>query len=212
MSVISRTRHPRPLRARLTSRPAAAGLAGTLTNFAGNDLQWVMSLMAQYNAFPFSYTGGSHVTINWTGPRQMAFAAYWQNMLNKHELNTVTDITAVAPAGITARAAQARAARRAGQHHPDRVLRPAAGHRHHPHPAVPAQRGRGVEHLLPAANHLQQEQPLPADRRHRPVGAAGTEQRQRAALPDGRDRRAGHHRPAGRTVPAAAAVLGGIAN
>ncbi|MBO0774841.1 MAG: extracellular solute-binding protein [Actinobacteria bacterium] len=73
-----------------------ANSSAYLTNFAGTDLQWVMSLMAQYNAFPFSYTGGSHVTINWTGPRQLAFAAYWQNMLSKHELNTVTDITAQA--------------------------------------------------------------------------------------------------------------------
>jgi multiple sugar transport system substrate-binding protein len=67
-----------------------------LTNFAGSDLQWIMSLMAQDSAFPFQYTGGSHVTINWTGSAQMAFASYWQNMLSKHELNTVTDITAEA--------------------------------------------------------------------------------------------------------------------
>ena len=65
-----------------------------LTNFAGTDLQWIMSLMAQDNAFPFSYTGGSHVTINWTGPRQMAFAAYWQSMLSKHELTAVADVAA----------------------------------------------------------------------------------------------------------------------
>jgi multiple sugar transport system substrate-binding protein len=67
-----------------------------LTNFAGSDLQWIMTLMAQDHAFPFGYTGGSHVTINWTGPAQMAFASYWQSMLAKHELNTVTDITATA--------------------------------------------------------------------------------------------------------------------
>jgi multiple sugar transport system substrate-binding protein len=67
-----------------------------LTNFAGSDLQWIMSLMAQDNAFPFDYTGGSHVTINWTGKAQLAFANYWQSMLTKHELNTVTDITAEA--------------------------------------------------------------------------------------------------------------------
>jgi multiple sugar transport system substrate-binding protein len=67
-----------------------------LTNFAGSDLQWIMSLMAQDHAFPFSYTGGSHVTINWTGSAQMAFASYWQSLLSKHELNTVTDITATA--------------------------------------------------------------------------------------------------------------------
>lgn len=65
-----------------------------LTNFAPTDAQWMMSLMAQDGAFPFAYTGGSHVTINWTGPRQMAFAAYWQSMLSKHELTTLTDVAA----------------------------------------------------------------------------------------------------------------------
>jgi multiple sugar transport system substrate-binding protein len=67
-----------------------------LTNYAGNDLQWVMSLMAQYNAFPFSYTGGSKVTINWTGPAQLKFASYWQDLLNKHLVNTVSDVSAPA--------------------------------------------------------------------------------------------------------------------
>jgi multiple sugar transport system substrate-binding protein len=71
-----------------------------LTNFAGSDLQWVMSLMAQDNAFPFQYTGGSKVTIDWTGPAQMAFASYWQNLLSAHELNTVTDITATSFADL----------------------------------------------------------------------------------------------------------------
>jgi multiple sugar transport system substrate-binding protein len=65
-----------------------------LTNFAGTDLQWILSLMSQDNAFPFGYTGGSKVTIDWTGPAQMKFAAYWQKLLSAHELNTVTDITA----------------------------------------------------------------------------------------------------------------------
>jgi multiple sugar transport system substrate-binding protein len=51
-----------------------------LTNFAGTDLQWITSLMAQDNAFPFGYTGGSRVTIDWTGPAQMAFSKYWQSM------------------------------------------------------------------------------------------------------------------------------------
>ena len=74
----------------------AADPSAYLTNFAGSDLQWIMSLMAQDNAFPFTYSGGSKVTINWTGPAQMAFASYWQNMLSKHLLNTVTDITATA--------------------------------------------------------------------------------------------------------------------
>ena len=67
-----------------------------LTNFAGTDLQWILSLMSQDNAFPFSYSGGSKVGIDWTGPAQMKFAAYWQKLLSAHELNAVTDITAPA--------------------------------------------------------------------------------------------------------------------
>jgi multiple sugar transport system substrate-binding protein len=65
-----------------------------LTDFAGTDLQWIMSLMAQDGAFPFAYSGGSSVKIDWTGAAQMKFAAYWQNLLSAHLLNTVTDITA----------------------------------------------------------------------------------------------------------------------
>jgi multiple sugar transport system substrate-binding protein len=65
-----------------------------MTNFSATDLQWIMSLMAQDNAWPFTYTGGSSVTINWTGPAQMAFAQYWQNMLSAHELNSTTDVSA----------------------------------------------------------------------------------------------------------------------
>ncbi len=67
-----------------------------LTNFAAVDLQWIMSLMAQDNAWPFTYTGGSTVTINWTGAKQMAFAQYWQNMLSAHELNSTTDVSSAA--------------------------------------------------------------------------------------------------------------------
>ncbi|MGH3293601.1 MAG: ABC transporter substrate-binding protein [Trebonia sp.] len=65
-----------------------------MTNFSATDLQWIMSLMAQDNAWPFTYNGGSSVTINWTGPAQMAFAQYWQNMLSAHELNSTTDVSA----------------------------------------------------------------------------------------------------------------------
>ena len=65
-----------------------------MTNFAATDLQWIMSLMAQDNAWPFTYTGGSNVTIDWTGAAQMAFAQYWQNMLSAHELNSTTDVSA----------------------------------------------------------------------------------------------------------------------
>ena len=65
-----------------------------MTNFSATDLQWVMSLMAQDNAWPFAYSGGSNVTINWTGPAQMEFAAYWQNLLTAHEVNGTTDVSA----------------------------------------------------------------------------------------------------------------------
>ena len=65
-----------------------------ITNFSATDLQWVMSLMAQDNAWPFTYTGGSKVGINWTGPAQMKFAAYWQKLLSAHEVNGTTDVSA----------------------------------------------------------------------------------------------------------------------
>ena len=65
-----------------------------MTNFSATDLQWVMSLMAQDNAWPFAYSGGSHVTINWTGPAQMAFANYWQKLISAHEVNGTTDVSA----------------------------------------------------------------------------------------------------------------------
>jgi len=71
-----------------------------MTNFSATDLQWIMSLMAQDNAWPFTYTGGSSVTINWTGPKQMAFAAYWQNLLAAHDVNATTDVSATSFADL----------------------------------------------------------------------------------------------------------------
>jgi multiple sugar transport system substrate-binding protein len=71
-----------------------------MTNFSAIDLQWVMSLMAQDNAWPFVYTGGSNVTINWTGPAQMAFAAYWQKLLAAHDVNATTDVSATSFADL----------------------------------------------------------------------------------------------------------------
>jgi multiple sugar transport system substrate-binding protein len=65
-----------------------------MTNFSAIDLQWVMSLMAQDNAWPFAYSGGANVTINWTGPAQLAFASYWQNLLAAHDVNATTDVSA----------------------------------------------------------------------------------------------------------------------
>ena len=71
-----------------------------MTNFSAIDLQWVMSLMAQDNAWPFAYNGGSNVTINWTGPQQMAFAKYWQDLLSAHEVNATTDVSATSFADL----------------------------------------------------------------------------------------------------------------
>ena len=71
-----------------------------MTNFSAIDLQWVMSLMAQDNAWPFAYSGGSNVTIKWTGPQQMAFAKYWDNMLSAHEVNATTDVSATSFADL----------------------------------------------------------------------------------------------------------------
>jgi multiple sugar transport system substrate-binding protein len=71
-----------------------------MTNFSAVDLQWVMALMAQDDAWPFSYSGGSSVTINWTGSKQMAFAQYWQNLLTAHEVNATTDVSATSFADL----------------------------------------------------------------------------------------------------------------
>jgi multiple sugar transport system substrate-binding protein len=66
-----------------------------ITNFSATDLQWIMSLMAQDNAWPFAYSGGSKVTINWTGSAQLQFAAYWQKLISAKEVNGTTDVSAV---------------------------------------------------------------------------------------------------------------------
>jgi multiple sugar transport system substrate-binding protein len=65
-----------------------------ITNFSATDLQWVLSLMAQDNAWPFTYSGGSTVGINWTGPAQMTFASYWQKLIDAKEVNGTTDVSA----------------------------------------------------------------------------------------------------------------------
>jgi multiple sugar transport system substrate-binding protein len=62
-----------------------------LLNLSPNDLQWLMDVMGQAGAWPFQYSGGSNVTINWTGPAQEKFAAYWQNLINQHAVSTVND-------------------------------------------------------------------------------------------------------------------------
>ena len=66
-----------------------------MTNFSAVDLQWIMSLMAQDNAWPFTYAGGSNVTINWTGPAQTGVRPVLaQPAINAHEVNDTTDVSA----------------------------------------------------------------------------------------------------------------------
>jgi multiple sugar transport system substrate-binding protein len=53
-----------------------------IMNFNANDPQWLMDMMAQAGAWPYSYSGGANITIDWTGPKQEAFAAFWQRLIN----------------------------------------------------------------------------------------------------------------------------------
>jgi multiple sugar transport system substrate-binding protein len=64
-----------------------------LLDFSANDLQWLLNLMSQDGAWPFSYSGGSTLGINWTGPAQQKFAAYWQKLIDAHAVATVADLS-----------------------------------------------------------------------------------------------------------------------
>jgi multiple sugar transport system substrate-binding protein len=64
-----------------------------LLNFAANDLQWLMDMMAQANAWPFKYSGGSNLTISWTGPAQQKFAEFWQKLIDQKAVSTVTNLS-----------------------------------------------------------------------------------------------------------------------
>ena len=62
-----------------------------LGDFAAGDGQWVLALMQQAGAWPFVWNGGSKVTINFTGPKQMAFANYWQKLVNEGVIDHAND-------------------------------------------------------------------------------------------------------------------------
>ena len=62
-----------------------------LANFSPTDLQWLLTAMAQAGAFPYKYSGGSSVTVDWAGPAQMKFAQFWQNLVSTHVVSTVND-------------------------------------------------------------------------------------------------------------------------
>jgi multiple sugar transport system substrate-binding protein len=62
-----------------------------LMNFNANDTQWLMDMMSQSGAWPFQYSGGANITIDWTGPAQEAFAAYWQKLIDSKVAGTFND-------------------------------------------------------------------------------------------------------------------------
>jgi multiple sugar transport system substrate-binding protein len=64
-----------------------------LIDFPANDPQWLMDMMSQAGAWPFQYSGGANLTINWTGPAQQKFAAFWQPLIDRHAVGAITDLS-----------------------------------------------------------------------------------------------------------------------
>jgi multiple sugar transport system substrate-binding protein len=62
-----------------------------LANFPANDPQWLMDIMAQAGAWPYKYTGGSNITIDWTGPAQEKFASFWQTLISSRAVDAIGD-------------------------------------------------------------------------------------------------------------------------
>lgn len=67
--------------------------ATAITNFDPESQQDVLAMMQQYGAFPFTYTGGSKLGIDFTGSKEMAFAKYWQDLISKKEVTTDADFS-----------------------------------------------------------------------------------------------------------------------
>lgn len=71
----------------------AKDASAAITNFDPESQQDVLALMQQFGAFPFTYTGGSKLGINFTGSNEMAFAKYWQDLISKKEVTTDADFS-----------------------------------------------------------------------------------------------------------------------
>ncbi|MBM9507299.1 extracellular solute-binding protein [Streptomyces sp. KK5PA1] len=71
----------------------AADPKAAITNFDPVDAQPVLAMMQQYGAFPFTYSGGDTLGINFTGPAQTAFANFWQGLIDKKEVTTAADFS-----------------------------------------------------------------------------------------------------------------------
>jgi multiple sugar transport system substrate-binding protein len=65
----------------------------SITNFDPESAQDVLALMQEYNAFPFSYSGGDKLGIHFTGSSEMAFASYWQALIDQKEVTTAADFS-----------------------------------------------------------------------------------------------------------------------
>jgi multiple sugar transport system substrate-binding protein len=66
-----------------------------LANFDPVETQWLYALMQEAGVFPFAYSGGTHVTIDFTGAAQMAFANYWQKLISAGEINHTSDFSPI---------------------------------------------------------------------------------------------------------------------
>jgi multiple sugar transport system substrate-binding protein len=62
-----------------------------LASFDPEDMQYLVSVMAQDNAFPFSWNGSSKVTVDFTGANEMAFANYWQSLFSNGSIKAAAD-------------------------------------------------------------------------------------------------------------------------
>lgn len=71
----------------------AADPKAAITNFDPVSAQDVLALMQAYGAFPFTYTGGDQLGIDFTGPQQTAFANFWQGLIDKKEVTTAADFS-----------------------------------------------------------------------------------------------------------------------
>jgi multiple sugar transport system substrate-binding protein len=62
-----------------------------LASFDPEDMQYLVSVMAQDNAFPFSWNGGSKVTVDFTGKNEMAWAKYWDTLFSNGSIKAAAD-------------------------------------------------------------------------------------------------------------------------
>jgi multiple sugar transport system substrate-binding protein len=64
-----------------------------LANMNPSNGEFLMAMMQEWGAFPFQYTSGStKVTIDFTGPAQMAFAKFWQGLISTGAASHTADM------------------------------------------------------------------------------------------------------------------------